>query len=96
MTTRSHSAHESHHPSCRCDQLEHEVAHLRTYIHQLEEQIRLSQHRRFGASSERSDAAQLRLFNEAEAAAVSALDAGPVETVTYQRHKKMPGQRDAA
>ena len=69
---------------------------MRTYIQQLEEQIRLSQHRRFGASSERSDAAQLRLFNEVEAAAVSPVDAGPVETVTYQRQKKTLGQRDAA
>lgn len=69
---------------------------MRTYIQQLEEQIRLSQHRRFGASSERSDAAQLRLFNEAEAAAVSPVDAGLVETVTYQRQKKTPGQREAA
>ncbi|NMP25222.1 transposase, partial [Sulfobacillus harzensis] len=88
--------HESPHPACRCDQLEQEVAHLRTYVRQLEEQIRLSPHRRFGASSERSDPAQLRLFNEAEATAVSALEAGPVETGTSERQKKKPGQRDAA
>lgn len=96
MTNQTPIAHESHHPACRCDQLEHEVAHLRTYVRQLEEQIRLSQHRRFGASSERSDAAPWRLFNEAEVTAVSALDAGPVETITYERSKKRPGQRDAA
>ncbi|NMP21579.1 IS66 family transposase [Sulfobacillus harzensis] len=96
MTNRTQTAHESHHPACRCDQLEHEVAQLRTYVQQLEEQIRLSQHRRFGASSERADAEQLRLFNEAEVAAVSALDAGPVDTETHPRPKKRPGQREAA
>ncbi|NMP22058.1 hypothetical protein [Sulfobacillus harzensis] len=72
------------------------VLHAQDYVRQIEEQIRLSQHPRFDASSERSDAAQLRLFNETEVTAVPAVDARPVEAVTYERHKKMPGQRDAA
>lgn len=96
MTTAPQTALQSPHPSCQCEELAHEVARLRTYVQQLEEQVRLGQHRRFGASSERADALQLQLFNEVEAAAVSAVDAGPVETITYERKKKTPGQRDAA
>ncbi len=81
----------------RCAQLESENAGLRERVRWLEEQIRLAQQRRFGASSERSDAAQLHLFNEAEAEAASAVEApAEHETITYQRKKKTPGQRDAA
>ena len=57
-----------------------------------ESQLRRAAPRQFGASSERSDAHQLELFNEAEATAPPAL---AVETITYERKKKTPGQRDA-
>lgn len=81
----------------RCAQLESENATLRDRVRWFAEQIRLAQHRRFGASSERSDAAQLHLFNEAEAEAASALEASAEEeTITYQRKKKTRGQRDEA
>jgi transposase len=82
--------------SCRCAQLEAEIATLREQVRWFEEQIRLAQHRRFGASSERSDAAQLHLFNEAEATAATAGGAVVEETITYTRKKKDRGQRDAA
>ena len=81
---------------CRCAELESEVTALRKQVQWFEEQIRLAQHRRFGASSERSDPAQLHLFNEVEAAAVSAVDAPPEDPLIATRKKKERGQRDAA
>jgi len=49
-----------------------EAAHYKARLEYLEEQIRLMRHKRFGASSEKSSADQLNLFDEAE---LSALDA---------------------
>jgi len=52
----------------RCKQLEQQVAELTARLKWFEEQFRLSQQRRFGASSEKTtDSKQLELFNEAEA-----------------------------
>ncbi|QQE79740.1 IS66 family transposase [Alicyclobacillus sp. SO9] len=72
---------------------------LQSKVEWLEEKLRLAQHKRFGASSERTDldSLQTRLFNEAEAQAD--LEAEPAveeseETVTYQRKKKQPRQWD--
>lgn len=81
---------------CRCTDLEIEVQMLRERVRWFEEQIRLGLHHRFGTSSERSDPAQLRLFNEAEATAVAPIEAEAEETITYQRQKKTRGQRDLA
>lgn len=62
----------------------------------LEEYVRLLKHKRFGRSSEKSDAAQLGLFNEAECA-VDDLDPEEVErgeTVTVPAHtRRKPGRR---
>nr|WP_243239887.1 IS66 family transposase zinc-finger binding domain-containing protein [Sulfobacillus harzensis] len=80
----------------RCAQLEAEVAALRQQVQWFEEHLRLAQHQRFGASSERSDAIQLHLFNEAEATAASAVDAAPEETIPDTRKKRARGRRDAA
>lgn len=74
--------------------LEQEVQMLTTKVEWYESQLRLAAQRRFGASEERSDARQLALFNEAEAEATPAL-APATETITYERPKKTPGQRDA-
>jgi transposase len=70
-------------------------AALQQRITWFEEQFRLSQQRRFGAAHEGSDALQLPLFNEAEHDAADAL-APVVETITYERKKKTPGQRAVA
>jgi transposase len=74
--------------------LEQEVQMLTAKVAWYEGQLRRAAQRQFGASSERSDARQLALFNEAEATATPAL-APATETITYERKKKAPGQRDA-
>ena len=83
----------------RCVSLEQTVDELKMKLAWYEEQLRLSQKRRFGASSERSngDSAQLSLFDEAEAEVESHPEAEePVlETISYKR-KKQKGQREEA
>ncbi|WP_083939968.1 hypothetical protein [Desulfoscipio gibsoniae] len=61
-----------------------------------EEQFRLSQQRRFGASSKRSDSKQFELnfFNEAEVEAKPEAKEPTVKTITYQRRKKR-GHRES-
>jgi transposase len=61
----------------------------------LEERLRLAAHKRFGASSEKADADQLGLFNEAEAGAVaeSAAEASENATVTIPEHTRAKGGR---
>ncbi|MBC9786734.1 IS66 family transposase, partial [Heliobacterium chlorum] len=78
----------------RCEQLEQQNAELMTKLKWFEEQFRLSQHRRFGASSERTVPEQPQLFNEAETEAVAVLAEPTLESITYQRRKKT-GQREA-
>lgn len=77
----------------RCVSLEQQNADLKSKVEWLEEKLRLSQQKRFGASSERSDSDQLRLFNEVEEEA-DVIDETPAETVTYEHRKKKPGQRE--
>ena len=67
---------------------------LTAKVEWFESQLRLAAQRRFAASQERSDVQQLELFNEAEAEATPALEPA-TETITYERKKKVPGQRDA-
>ena len=74
--------------------LEQEVQLLTAKVEWYESHLRLAAQRRFGASQERSDARQLELFNEPEVEATPAL-APVTETITYERRKKTPGQRDA-
>lgn len=85
----------------RCAQLEHEKAALESEkaklaarIQWLEEQFLLSQKRRFGASSEKTSADQLSLFNEAEVEAQPLLAEPTVEKITYERRKQR-GHREA-
>lgn len=76
--------------------LEKEIETLRAKINWLEEQFRLSQQRRFGSSSEKtnSDQLELSLFNEAEITADEKVEEPAVETITYHRKKRV-GQREA-
>ncbi|MFD0957766.1 IS66 family transposase, partial [Virgibacillus alimentarius] len=78
----------------RAEKLEMEKEELEAKLKWYEEQFRLSQQRRFGASSEKSNSDQLSLFNEAEDTANQVAEEPTVETITYQR-KKQKGQRDA-
>ena len=78
-----------------CAQLEQQNAELTAKLNWFTEQLRLSQHRQFGASSEKTlPAEQLSLFNEAEAESKPDLPEPTVETITYQR-KKQQGHREA-
>lgn len=74
-----------------------QIAELTAKLKWYEEQFRLAQHKRFGASSEKTshpDQMELNLFNEAEV--LTALDSQEpeVESITYSR-KKSTGSREA-
>ncbi|MFB5764142.1 IS66 family transposase zinc-finger binding domain-containing protein, partial [Paenibacillus medicaginis] len=72
-------------------QLTEATAKLQWY----EEQFRLAQHKRFGASSEKThpDQMELHLFNEAEVLAVAPGEEPPMEKITYER-RKPKGKRE--
>ena len=76
--------------------LEQQNAELSTKLKWYEEQFRLAQQKRFGASSEKThpDQLELNLFNEAEMLATPASEEPDIETVTYSR-KKSAGSREA-
>jgi transposase len=76
--------------------LEQQNAELKAKLNWYEEQFRLSQQKRFGASSEKThpDQLMLNLFNEAEVLATPTSQEPDVETVTYNR-KKSAGNREA-
>jgi transposase len=79
----------------KCKSLESKVAELTQQLKWYEEQFRLSQHKRFGSSSEKTnpDQLELSLFNEAEVEAVPNLEEAPTESISYTRRKKR-GQRE--
>src|SRR5690625_4784472 len=77
----------------RTEKLEMEKEALEAKLKWYEEQFRLSQQRRFGSSSEKTNSDQLSLFNEAEATADAEVPEPTMETITYQRKKKH-GDRD--
>ena len=73
---------------------EAQIAELTAKLNWYQEQFRLAQQKRFGASSERSHPDQLELFNEAEATAAPTAKEPEVETISYKR-KKTRGEREA-
>lgn len=76
--------------------LEQQIAELSAKLKWYEEQFRLAQQKRFGASSEKThpDQIELNLFNEAEVLATPAAQQPDLETVTYSR-RKASGSREA-
>ena len=72
-----------------------QVSELTAKVKWYEEQFRLSQQKRFGSSSEKTNPDQivLELFNEIEKEANPQLPESAVETITYRRKKKH-GQRE--
>jgi Transposase and inactivated derivatives len=76
--------------------LEQQIAELSAKLKWYEEQFRLAQHKRFGASSEQThpDQMELNLFNEAEVLATPAGEQPPMEQITYAR-RKTSGKREA-
>ncbi|MGI6227152.1 MAG: IS66 family transposase [Peptococcales bacterium] len=77
----------------RCQQLEQENAELTVKMNWLLEQFRLSQHRSFGSSSEKTNLDQQQLFNEVEALAQPLLAEPKIEKITYERRKSQ-GHRE--
>jgi transposase len=76
---------------------QNEIGELKKVIAYLHEQVSLSRHKRFGASSEQSDPAQLtmfdsEMFNEIEKESDSLLTP-ELEEITYKRKKKK-GKRE--
>lgn len=78
----------------RCRQLEKENAELTAKVNWLLEQFRLSQHRRYGSSSEKTNPEQQQLFNEIEAETQPLVAEPTIEKITYERRKRK-GHRDA-
>ena len=78
----------------RCVSLEQENASLKQQVNLLLEERRLARQKQFGSSSERSDAVQALLFNEAEMESDEDAENVLVQTVIYERKKKQPGQRE--
>lgn len=78
------------------EKLQQQIVELTTKLRWYEEQYRLSQKRKFGSSSEKTNPNQLELplFNEAEVESNVKAEEPTVETITYRRKKKR-GQRQA-
>lgn len=76
-------------------QLKQQNVELNAKLKWYEEQFRLSQQKRFGSSSEKTnpDQLELQLFNEAEVEAKPDQEEPTVETITYKR-KKTRGERE--
>jgi transposase len=70
-------------------------AELAAKLKWYEEQFRLAQQKRFGASSEQThpDQMEMNLFNEAEVLATPAGEEAPMEKITYER-RKSSGKRE--
>ena len=68
---------------------------LEVKVKWLEEQLRLMQHNRFGASSEKTLPGQLELFNEVENESNPELPEPELESITYKRRRKKRGHREA-
>jgi transposase len=68
---------------------------LEAKLQWFEEQFRLMQHKRFGASSEKALPGQLELFNEVENESNPDLPEPVLESIIYQRRRKKRGHREA-
>jgi transposase len=77
----------------KCAIQEQKIEELAAKVKWYEEQFRLGQQKRFGASSEKTDAEQLTIFNEAEQEADAKAAEPSVEEITYKR-KKQKGKND--
>ncbi|MBU3183151.1 IS66 family transposase, partial [Clostridium psychrophilum] len=77
----------------KCAMLAASNEELNAKLKWYEEQFRLANQKRFGASSERTDLDQLSIFNEAEKEADQTAIEPTVEEITYKRRKKV-GQKE--
>ncbi|WP_414648634.1 IS66 family transposase [Clostridium sp.] len=77
----------------KCAMLAASNEELNAKLKWYEEQFRLANQKRFGASSEKTDLDQLSIFNDAEKEADQTAIEPTVEEITYKRRKKV-GQRE--
>ena len=77
----------------RCLSLEDENAKLAAKVEWYEQQFKLSQQKRFGASSEKMDPDQISFFDEAEVTSDTNEEEPTLETIEYKRKKRI-GQRE--
>jgi transposase len=73
----------------KCLVQEQQIEELTAKINWYEEQFRLSKQKSFGASSEKTAADQITLFNEAEQEANSKAPEPDLQEITYKRRKKV-------
>ncbi len=71
----------------KCSQLEHQIEELTVKVKWYEEQFRLSQIKKFGSSSEKTEADQLDFFNEAEKNERPQKEEPELEEIIYKRKK---------
>jgi len=71
------------------EKLSMEVEQLQAKVKWYEEQIRLSAHKKFGTSSEMTDTDQMSIFKEAEKDANTSVPDSSIETIIYDRKKKV-------
>jgi transposase len=74
-------------------ELRNEIVELKTLVKYYEGQIRLFQQKKFGKSSEKTDARQKELFDETENEADSSKPEPTIEQITYTRRKRT-GKRE--
>lgn len=79
----------------KCAQLEQEKEELAAKVAWYEEQIRKGAAQKYGASSEKTPAEQLSMFNEAEKGQRANLDEPNLEEITYKRSKSKNKTNDA-
>ena len=98
MIIRDNSTDSTENLSKKLTALEQEVqvlkqqnAEMDAKIKWYEEQYRLSAQRQFGSSSEKTMPEQISLFNETEDSADPGKAEPTLESVTYQRKKRQPG-----
>lgn len=68
--------------------LNHQVEELTAKLSWYEEQFKLSQQKRFGSSSEKTNPDQLSIFNEAEKESRPEKEEPTIEEITYKRRRK--------
>lgn len=68
--------------------LQQQVSELTVRLNWYEEQYRLSQQKRFGSSSEKTQFDQIKIFNEAEIESKPESPEPTIEEITYKRRKK--------
>lgn len=78
-----------------CVKLTQQVEELQAKLNWYEEQYRLSQQKRFGASSEKTNAEQLSFFDEAEQETNPKAEDPTVEEITYKRRKRKGSNNQA-